>query len=69
MATAEYAISPPEGLTDDEVAAWEASLPEPPERTPVDFNLTAEVEQLKVRIEALEKLLNVNLAAQAAESV
>lgn len=65
----EYAISPPEGLTDDEVAAWEASLPEPPEVTQTDPNLTAQVAQLEVRLEALEKLLNVNLAAQAADSV
>ena len=63
--TATEKMVPPEGLTEDEVEAWKESLPKPAAAETGSTPVAERVASLESRMEALEKMLNVDPATQA----
>jgi hypothetical protein len=56
----------PEGLTKDEVQAWEESLPEPADEVKDTRDLGRRVQDLEARLNNLEEMLNLKLAGAEA---
>jgi hypothetical protein len=58
------AVEAPEGLSKDEVQAWQESLPEPAEEIKSTSDVGKRVQGVEARLDNLEKLLNITPPAE-----